>query len=68
MPDEDPAWIVDGYVNANPPHLGLDWTLTDDLYGANKARPHDLEGLLADMDRPPHRACAAGAAARVGDG
>lgn len=50
MPDEDRPWIVDGYVNANPPHLGLDWTLTDDLYGENKARPHDLEGLLADMD------------------
>jgi len=44
-------WIVDAYVNANPPHLGLDWSLTDETYGPAKARPQDLAALLADMDR-----------------
>ncbi len=44
-------WIVDGYVNANPPHLELNWSLTDDTYGPAKADPQDLEALLADMDR-----------------
>jgi hypothetical protein len=33
----DTAWIVDCYVNANPPHLGLDWSLTDETYGPNKS-------------------------------
>jgi predicted TIM-barrel fold metal-dependent hydrolase len=44
-------WIVDTYVNANPPQLGLDWSLTDDLYGPAKAKPQDIEALVADMDR-----------------
>ena len=48
--DEMP-WIIDGYVNANPPHLGLDWSLTDETYGPAKARPQDLEQLVDDMDR-----------------
>jgi predicted TIM-barrel fold metal-dependent hydrolase len=44
-------WIVDGYVNANPPHLGLNWSLTDETYGPAKAPAQDLDELLADMDR-----------------
>ena len=44
-------WIVDGYVNANPPHLGLTWSLTDDTYGGARTESQDLEHLLADMDR-----------------
>ncbi|HXY95242.1 MAG TPA: amidohydrolase family protein [Acidimicrobiia bacterium] len=51
MPDDEMRWIVDGYVNANPPQLGLDWSLTDDLYGQNKAKALDLAELVADMDR-----------------
>jgi uncharacterized protein len=47
---EEP-WIVDGYINANPPQLDLDWTLTDDLYGPNKTKAQDLDELVADMDR-----------------
>jgi len=46
----DADWIVDGYINANPPQLNLDWTLTDDLYGANKSRPQDLAALIDAMD------------------
>ena len=44
-------WVVDGYVNANPPHLDLDWSLTDDTYGPNKTKAQTLDDLLADMDR-----------------
>jgi len=51
MADRQSSWIVDGYVNANPPHLGLDWSLTDDTYGPAKVKPQDLGQLLADMDR-----------------
>ncbi|MGP0029391.1 MAG: amidohydrolase family protein [Acidimicrobiales bacterium] len=51
MAEEEMPWIVDGYVNANPPHLELNWSLTDDTYGPAKADPQDLEALLADMDR-----------------
>jgi uncharacterized protein len=51
MPETDMPWIVDGYVNANPPHLGLDWSLTDETYGPAKAKPQRLEELVADMDR-----------------
>src|SRR5258706_16330290 len=51
MPDEQQPWLVDAYVNANPPHLGLDWSLTDDTYGANKAKAQSLDELIADMDR-----------------
>jgi hypothetical protein len=50
VPSADTEWIVDGYINANPPTLNLDWTLTDDLYGANKAGPQDLDALVAAMD------------------
>jgi uncharacterized protein len=42
---------VDGYVNANPPHLSLDWSLTDNLYGPARVQPQSLEELVADMDR-----------------
>ena len=35
-------WIVDAYVNANPPHLGLTWSLTDDTYGAARTESQDL--------------------------
>ena len=51
MADTEMPWIIDGYINANPPQLGLDWTLTDDLYGQNKAKAQDLDDLIADMDR-----------------
>src|SRR5271166_2060572 len=44
-------WIVDAYVNANPPHLGLDWSLTDETYGPAKAKPQTIEELVADMDQ-----------------
>lgn len=49
--EPDQPWLIDGYINANPPSLGLDWTLTDDTYGANKATPFDGDDLVADMDR-----------------
>jgi hypothetical protein len=49
--EENLPWIVDGYVNANPPHLDLDWSLTDETYGQRKAKPQELAELLADMDR-----------------
>jgi uncharacterized protein len=49
--EEAMPWIVDGYVNANPPHLGLDWSLTDETYGPAKARPQGLDELVDDMDR-----------------
>ncbi|HLN18068.1 MAG TPA: amidohydrolase family protein [Acidimicrobiales bacterium] len=49
--ESDAPWIVDGYVNANPPHLSLDWSLTDDLYGPARVPPQDLAELVADMDR-----------------
>jgi uncharacterized protein len=48
--DESP-WIIDCYINANPPHLGLDWSLTDTTYGDNRPRPQTLEELVVDMDR-----------------
>jgi predicted TIM-barrel fold metal-dependent hydrolase len=51
MADEKPLWIVDGYVNANPPHLGLDWSLTDETYGPAKTSSQDLVQLVDDMDR-----------------
>ncbi|MCU1463741.1 MAG: amidohydrolase 2 [Acidimicrobiales bacterium] len=51
MADTTGLWLVDAYINANPPHLGLNWSLTDDLYGSNKANAQDLDDLLADMDR-----------------
>ena len=44
-------WIVDAYVNANPPHLGLNWGLTDNTYGSARTESQDLEHLVADMDR-----------------
>lgn len=50
MTDTARTWIIDGYINANPPQLGLDWSLTDDTYGANKARPYDIDELVRDMD------------------
>jgi hypothetical protein len=49
--EKEMPWIVDGYVNANPPHLDLNWSLTDETYGPAKARPQDLDELMADMDR-----------------
>lgn len=51
MPESEMPWIVDGYVNANPPHLGLNWSLTDDTYGPARTESQDLEQLLADMER-----------------
>ena len=44
-------WIVDSYVNANPPHLDLTWSLTDNTYGSARTESQDLEQLVADMDR-----------------
>jgi hypothetical protein len=44
-------WIVDGYVNANPPHLGLDWSLSDDVYGPVRSKAQSLGELIDDMDR-----------------
>ena len=44
-------WIVDAYVNANPPHLGLNWSLTDDTYGPAGRSPRTSAQLVADMDR-----------------
>jgi uncharacterized protein len=44
-------WIIDAYVNANPPHLGLTWSLTDDTYGSARTESQDLGQLVADMDR-----------------
>jgi len=44
-------WIIDGYVNANPPQLGLNWSLTDNTYGPARTKPQDLEQLVADMDQ-----------------
>jgi len=44
-------WIVDAYVNANPPHLDLNWSLTDETYGSARTESQDLEHLVADMDR-----------------
>jgi uncharacterized protein len=44
-------WIVDAYVNANPPHLDLTWRLTDNTYGSARTEPQDLAQLVADMDR-----------------
>jgi predicted TIM-barrel fold metal-dependent hydrolase len=49
--DDELPWIVDGYVNANPPHLGLNWGLTDETYGERREKPQDIEELVADMDR-----------------
>jgi uncharacterized protein len=51
MIDDEMPWIVDGYVNANPPQLGLDWSLTDDSYGPARTKPQDLAELVADLDR-----------------
>jgi uncharacterized protein len=44
-------WIVDSYVNANPPHLGLTWSLTDNTYGSARTESQDLAQLMDDMDR-----------------
>jgi predicted TIM-barrel fold metal-dependent hydrolase len=49
--EEQIPWIIDCYVNANPPHLDLNWTLTDETYGPAKAHPQALEELVGDMDR-----------------
>ena len=43
--------LVDGYVNANPPHLRLDWSLSDRPFGRTRETPQDLTTLVADMDR-----------------
>jgi uncharacterized protein len=51
VPENVMPWIVDGYVNANPPHLGLSWSLTDETYGDARTGSQDLEHLVADMDR-----------------
>jgi uncharacterized protein len=48
--DSMTPWIVDAYVNANPPHLGLTWNLTDNTYGSARTEPQDLAQLVADMD------------------
>jgi predicted TIM-barrel fold metal-dependent hydrolase len=49
--DNEMPWIVDSYVNANPPHLGLNWGLTDETYGSRRVQPQSIEELVADMDR-----------------
>jgi uncharacterized protein len=51
MPDSELPWIVDAYVNANPPHLGLSWSLTDETYGEARTKSQDLAALVEDMDR-----------------
>ena len=51
MGESEMPWIVDCYVNANPPHMGLNWGLTDETYGSRKAKPQDITELVADMDR-----------------
>jgi len=51
MTAEEQAWIIDCYINANPPHLGLNWSLTDDTYGDNRPKPQTLDELVDDMDR-----------------
>ena len=51
MVDDDLPWIVDCYVNADPPHLGLNWSLTDETYGPAKMQPQGLTDLVSDMDR-----------------
>ena len=51
MPDAELPWIVDAYVNANPPHLGLDWSPSDRAFGRTRAAPQDLDALITDMDR-----------------
>lgn len=43
--------LVDCYVNANPPHLSLDWSLSDRPFGRTRAAPQDLATLLDEMDR-----------------
>lgn len=50
MGHQDLGWIVDGYVNANPPNLGLDWSLSDDVYQSVRSKPQTLADLVADMD------------------
>jgi predicted TIM-barrel fold metal-dependent hydrolase len=45
------SWITDCYVNANPPHLGLDWSLTDETYGHHRPQAQTLEHLVEDMDK-----------------
>jgi predicted TIM-barrel fold metal-dependent hydrolase len=49
--DNELPWIVDCYINANPPHLNLDWSLAADTYGQNRAKPQTIEELIDDMDR-----------------
>ena len=51
VPENVMPWIIDAYVNANPPHLGLTWSLTDDTYGSARTASQDLGQLVADMDR-----------------
>lgn len=51
MSESVTPWIVDSYVNANPPHLDLTWSLTDNTYGSARTESQDLEQLVADMDR-----------------
>lgn len=51
MTESEMPWIVDAYVNANPPHLGLTWSLTDETYGDARTESQDLGQLLTDMDR-----------------
>jgi uncharacterized protein len=51
VPDDMMPWILDCYVNANPPHLGLTWSLTDEAYGPARTGSQSLEQLVADMDR-----------------
>lgn len=47
----EPLSIIDGYVNAHPPAMELDWSLTDQTYGLRKAPPLDSAGLVVEMDR-----------------
>jgi uncharacterized protein len=51
MAEIEVPWIVDGYVNANPPHLDLNWSLTDETYGPARTKAQSLEDLVEDMDR-----------------
>lgn len=51
MTDIELPWITDCYINANPPHLHLDWSLSQATYGHNRSGPQTIEELIEDMDR-----------------
>ena len=51
MTEDELPWITDCYINANPPHLNLDWSLSQATYGHNRSKPQTIEELIEDMDR-----------------